>query len=144
MNDFAERFSVIVRATFCATHQIRLPDGQLEPLHGHDWQVRLIVSRPALDDIGLVADFHHVERKLRAVVRELDQKNLNDLPAFASVNPTAERVAQRIFNQLTDDGLEWLQAVFVTEAPGCTAVYERRPASNLGWSTPGTFDDERS
>ena len=48
--------------SFSAAHQLRLYDGSLEPLHGHNWQVKVTVVAAKLDSIGVVMDFHELER----------------------------------------------------------------------------------
>lgn len=118
-------YEVRVQAWFSAAHQVRLYDGQLEPLHGHDWQVEAVFRGPALDRIGVLVDFVAVQNALREVVAGLNHTNLNEAPLLAGLNPTAEHVARRVFEQLQDRlGREApLTGVWVREAPGCIAAY---------------------
>ncbi|MEM1165923.1 MAG: 6-carboxytetrahydropterin synthase [Planctomycetota bacterium] len=117
--------------TFSAAHAIVL-QGEREPLHGHDWLVTLTIERDALDEDGLVCDFHALERALGAVLDPWRNRTLNDLPPFAGgeVNPTAERVAEHIAGALTTHipPPARLVSVRVTEAVGCAAtVYPGPP-----------------
>jgi 6-pyruvoyltetrahydropterin/6-carboxytetrahydropterin synthase len=114
-------FTVTVERVFAAAHAIRMPDGKLESLHGHNWGVRVTVGRGALDATGFVVDFHDLERSLDAILSRLHNSNLNDtLP----LNPTAEHVALHIGRELLPPPGAKLRWVEVTEAPGCVARYE--------------------
>src|SRR5947209_20283616 len=89
-------FEIRTVRTFSAAHQLRLYDGSLEPLHGHNWQVQVTVAAPQLDAIGVVMDFHELERLLDEIITPMHNRHLNDLPAFAHANPSAENVALHI------------------------------------------------
>jgi len=117
-------FTVMVSAAFSATHRVPLPDGVLEPLHGHDWTVRAYFSRERLDECGMVVDFCAAETALKAIVADLHYQDLNDHPALAGAVPTAEVVAKCLFDQLARAGFPGLRRVEVTEAPGCVAAYD--------------------
>jgi 6-pyruvoyltetrahydropterin/6-carboxytetrahydropterin synthase len=93
-------FQITTTRHFSAAHQLRLYDGSLEPLHGHNWKVKVTVSAPKLDDIGVVMDFHDLERRLAKILDPLHNHNLNDLPSFKSTNPSAENVALHISERL--------------------------------------------
>ncbi len=93
-------FEIRITRTFPADHQLRLYDGSLEPLHRHDWKVQLTVSAEQLDSIGVVMDFHELERLADEVIQPMRNRRLNDLPVFAVVNPSAENVALYIARSL--------------------------------------------
>lgn len=118
-------YEVRVQAGFSAAHQVRMYDGRLEPLHGHDWEVEAVFRGPGLDRIGVLVDFVAVQEALREVVAGLDHTNLNEAPLLAGLNPTAEHVARRVFEELQGRlGAETpLVGVWVCEAPGCRAGY---------------------
>lgn len=92
-------FEVSVSGWFAAAHQLRLPDGSLEPLHGHNWHVTVTFAGPRLDECGLLLDFVALRRRLEAVLGQLHDRNLNELAAFAGRNPSAEQVAVWIAGQ---------------------------------------------
>lgn len=116
-------YYVSVEDGFSALHQLRLPDGTLEPLHGHDWRVTVRCDRPVLDAHGMVVDFEDIRQKLRAVLAPLHHGHLNQHSAFRTTPPTAEVVARWIFEALIASGLTALSCVEVAEAPGCRAGY---------------------
>src|SRR3954452_7809971 len=94
-------FDITTARTFSAAHQLRLYDGTLEPLHGHNWVVRVTVSAEKLDAIGVVMDFHELERLLDAIVSPLHNTHLNDLAAFKTLNPSTENVALHVGRSLS-------------------------------------------
>lgn len=80
-------FDITITRDFSASHQLRLYDGSLEPLHGHNWHVIVTVSAAKLDQIGVVMDFHELQRLLDEITGPMHNRHLNDLPAFDSRNP---------------------------------------------------------
>ncbi|MFQ5893966.1 MAG: 6-pyruvoyl tetrahydropterin synthase family protein [Nitrospinota bacterium] len=93
-------YEVRVRGGFPAAHQVRYTDGDLEPLHGHNWQVEVVVACQALDAAGMGIDFVEAHRALEECLRELTYTNLNDNPALAGLNPTSENLARWIYDRL--------------------------------------------
>ena len=109
------RYEIRTNRRFSASHQLRLYDGSLEGLHGHNWRVEVTVSAPRLDAIGVVMDFHELERRIDAIIGPMHNRHLNDLPAFATANPSAENVAGHIAMALAlPDGVK-LRSVQVWE-----------------------------
>jgi len=100
-----------------------MDDGSLEPLHGHNWQIRATVGRSELDNIGVVMDFHELQRRVNAIVDPMHNVNLNDLPAFQTINPSAENVALVVGRGLRFDAGVRLISVEVWETADCRAVY---------------------
>ena len=116
-------FEITTTRSFSAAHQLRLYDGSLEPLHGHNWRVRVTVSADALDAIGVVMDFHELERLVDAVVGPMHNRHLNELVAFAELNPSAENVALVIARALRLPKVVRLTSVEVWETPENSAAY---------------------
>jgi 6-pyruvoyltetrahydropterin/6-carboxytetrahydropterin synthase len=116
-------FEITTTRVFSAAHQLKLYDGSLEPLHGHNWRVKVTVSSAGLDSIGVVMDFHELERMLDAILAPLHNAHLNDTPQFASLNPSAENVAYHIGLGLAIPASVRLQSVEVWETDANSAVY---------------------
>jgi 6-pyruvoyltetrahydropterin/6-carboxytetrahydropterin synthase len=116
-------FEIATRRVFCASHQLRLYDGALEPLHGHNWEVTVAVCAASLDSIGVVMDFHELERMVDTICSPMHNRHLNELPAFARRNPSAENVAAHIGESLRLPTGVALARVDVLESPGCVATY---------------------
>ncbi|HET6251323.1 MAG TPA: 6-carboxytetrahydropterin synthase [Tepidisphaeraceae bacterium] len=116
-------FQITTTRFFSAAHQLRLYDGTLEPLHGHNWKVTITVSAGQLDAIGVVMDFHELERLADAVIGPMHNRHLNDLPAFDRLNPSAENVALHIGQSLRLGESVRLFSVEVWETDGNSAIY---------------------
>lgn len=118
-------YRVSVTGTFCAVHRLRLPDGTLEPTHGHDWKVRATFAGTQLDDAGMLVDFVEAERILKQILSELHHGDLNAAPMLSGANPSAELVARAIAGGMAA-GMprgDLLESVELEEAPGCFATY---------------------
>lgn len=122
-------YEIRVEHTFSAAHALTIGSA-VEPLHGHDWRVRVTLAGSQLDADALLCDFHTVENALRDVCKPYHNRTLNDAPPFSEgVNPSAERVAKAIADELQTrigDALAphaRIVSVSVTEAPGCEATY---------------------
>jgi 6-pyruvoyl-tetrahydropterin synthase len=122
-------FTITVGTIFTASHQLTLADGSKEPLHEHDWKVRVAVSAEQLDGTGLVMDFYELKIKIAAVLVALGGAKLEDVPYFADggINASAETVSQYIYDKLASilpDNVE-LSFVEVMEQAGCWAKYSK-------------------
>jgi 6-pyruvoyltetrahydropterin/6-carboxytetrahydropterin synthase len=123
-------YVVRVRARFEAAHHLTSYRGVVEPVHGHSWQVEAALAAAGLDGEGMACDFVEVQAALRELTAALDHADLNAVPPFDQLSPTAERVAAWFFA-----GLEArlrlspaaLTEVTVWEGPDCSATY--RPAA---------------
>jgi 6-pyruvoyltetrahydropterin/6-carboxytetrahydropterin synthase len=90
-------FELTVEVSFSAAHCIRGHPGRCAQLHGHNYRVVVTVSSERLNEQGLVVDFAELKRICQEVVDPLDHTLLNDLPAFATANPTAEALARHVY-----------------------------------------------
>ena len=120
-------YEITVSKTFAAAHAIRLPDGSIEPVHGHNWSVDVTVASRELDGIETVMDFHVLEKTIDGLMARVNNRHLNEVAPFidCKVNPTAERVAWWIGTEVArtlPKGVS-LVSVRVGEAPGCAATY---------------------
>jgi 6-pyruvoyltetrahydropterin/6-carboxytetrahydropterin synthase len=116
-------FDITTTRDFSAAHAIRLYDGSIEPLHGHNWRISVTVSADKLDSIGVVMDFHELRRLVDEVVGPMHNRSLNELPAFANLNPTTENVAMVVARSLKlPEGVR-LTEIKVFETWDCSATY---------------------
>jgi 6-pyruvoyltetrahydropterin/6-carboxytetrahydropterin synthase len=116
-------FEITVVREFSASHQLRLYDGSLEPLHGHNWRVLVTVAAPRLDRIGVVMDFHELQRMVDEIIRPMHNRHLNDVPTLGVRNPSAENVAAFIAESLRLSEQVKLVCVEVRETDDCRAVW---------------------
>jgi 6-pyruvoyltetrahydropterin/6-carboxytetrahydropterin synthase len=72
--------------------------------HGHNYELEISVEGDVDPVTGFVVDLGEVKRVAEAaVLSALDHKNLNlDVPAFATLNPTAENIVVVIWGMLAD------------------------------------------
>jgi len=94
-------FEVTTTREFSASHQLRLYDGSTEPLHGHNWRVKVTAGSDGLDEIGVVMDFHELSGQLEKIIGRLHNGNLNATPPFDAINPSAENVAAYVARSLS-------------------------------------------
>ncbi len=94
-------FELKVKTHFAGAHQLTMVGQKCENLHGHNWHVEVCVRGESLNAAGVLADFGDIKKAVRQVVdKELDHKYLNELPAFKGVQPTSERIAVYIAQQV--------------------------------------------
>ena len=115
-------FQIAVTRRFSASHQLRLYDGALEPLHGHNWVLRVTVGATQLDGIGVVMDFHELERLVDAIIEPMRDRHLNDLAPFAAANPSAENIGRHVGAAIGLPAGIALASVEVWETPDNLAV----------------------
>jgi 6-pyruvoyltetrahydropterin/6-carboxytetrahydropterin synthase len=94
------RFTVFKETDFAAAHFLREYRNQCENLHGHNYRVRVYVGADELDSTGMVIDFVKLKSAMMEVVRRFDHHNINEVPPFDLLNPTAEHVARYIAEEV--------------------------------------------
>ncbi|KUL38664.1 6-pyruvoyl tetrahydropterin synthase [Streptomyces sp. NRRL F-4489] len=129
-------FSITVRDHLMVAHSFRgAGSGPGQRLHGATFVVDAAFRRPALDDDNIVVDRALAAQELGAVIAELNYRNLDDDPAFAGANTSAEALAKVIADRLADRatagrlgaGARDLAGITVTlhDSPMAWASYER-------------------
>ena len=117
-------FEITTTRFFSAAHALRLYDGSLEPVHGHNWRVKVTVAAGKLDAIGVVMDFHDLERLVDAIISPMHNRHLNEVEPFVrELNPSAENVALHVGRSLRLAGDVRLLSVEVWETDTNSAVY---------------------
>ena len=92
-------FAVSTEVEFAAAHALAGYAGPCEKLHGHNYRVRLIVTAPELDGVGMVMDFAELKRVLKDITAPLDHQNLNEIAPFDRLNSTAEHLARHLYEE---------------------------------------------
>jgi 6-pyruvoyl-tetrahydropterin synthase len=94
-------FSLCVRDHVMIAHSFRGEVfGPAQRLHGATYVVDLEFRRPSLDADNLVVDIGLASKALRAVLAELDYRNLDEHPALHGQNTTTEFLARWVFDQM--------------------------------------------
>jgi 6-pyruvoyltetrahydropterin/6-carboxytetrahydropterin synthase len=125
-NAMAGVFEVYVKGHFSAAHSLRGYEGDCARVHGHNWIVEVFVRCLELNELGIGIDFHDIKTAVKEVLAGIDHCDLNDLPAFASQNPTSENVARLLYKELSeklDTRNIRVSRVKVSETPGAGASY---------------------
>ena len=129
-------FAVTVRDHVMIAHSFRGEVfGPAQRLHGATYVVDATFRRPELDADGLVVDIGRATAQLRAVLADLDYRNLDEQPEFAGVNTSTEFLARVVADRLADrvaagelgEGALGLTGLVVTlhESHVAWASYER-------------------
>ena len=119
-------FEVGVVGHFTAQHHLVGDFGPASLPHSHDYRVEASVTGLALRPDGTLFDITILQNALSAVITELREGDLNEIPALADPNPTAEVVARFFFKRLktmlSHEGLRTLE-IRVWESPDAYASY---------------------
>jgi 6-pyruvoyl-tetrahydropterin synthase len=129
-------FSVTVRDHMMIAHSLRGETfGPAQGLHGATYVIDATFRRAELDADGIVVDIGRAAEELRAVVSELNYRNLDDEPSLAGMNTTTEALARLIADRLAErahagalgDSARGLDGLVVTlhESHIASAAYER-------------------
>ena len=94
-------YSVCVRDHIMVAHSFRGDVfGPAQALHGATFVVDVEFRRPDLDEDNIVVDIGRAGEALRAVLADLNYRNLDDVPAFNGVNTTTEFLSKKIFDAM--------------------------------------------
>lgn len=129
-------FGLTVRDHMMVAHSLRGEGfGPAQRLHGATYVIDVTFRRADLDADGIVVELVRAAEELRAVVSELNYRNLDDEPALAGINTTTEVLARLIADRLAEraqagalgDAGRSLDGLVVTlhESPIASATYER-------------------
>jgi 6-pyruvoyl-tetrahydropterin synthase len=129
-------FSVTVRDHMMVAHSLRGDVfGPAQRLHGATYVVDASFRRRNLGTEGIVVDIGRATEELRAVLADLNYRNLDDEPAFEGLNTSTEALAQVIADRLAErvqrgalgDAAQELESLSVTlhESHVAWASYER-------------------
>jgi 6-pyruvoyltetrahydropterin/6-carboxytetrahydropterin synthase len=88
-------YVLAVQRDFVAQHYLIGGDwGPENQKHSHHYRVELQLQGETLDQHGYLVDIVDVEAHLDRLVAEYRDQTLNDLPAFAGLNPSIEHFSR--------------------------------------------------
>jgi 6-pyruvoyltetrahydropterin/6-carboxytetrahydropterin synthase len=123
-------FTITKRFAFSASHVLDTlgPDHPCARLHGHNYEVEVVLARSELDAHGFVVDYGVLDAVKRFVDATLDHRHLNDvLPG----PPSSEHLAWWLYEwakgNLPAEAAAALSAVRVSETPRTWAEYRPGP-----------------
>ena len=126
MVQYGPMFEITKKASFSAAHFLRGYNGPCARLHGHNWTVEVVIRAAELDSMGMLVDFMDLGAALNVLLEMVDHHNLNELPPFATINPTSENLARWFHDELTERLKPFNAAphlVRIWELPDCSAAY---------------------
>jgi len=96
-------YSTTVLTDFVAQHYLTVPDpGPEGEPHSHHYEVQLRFRGPELNEYDYLVDIDDAQAALADIEDRYRDAMLNDRPEFEGHNPSVERFARVIFEQVTD------------------------------------------
>ena len=94
-------YAVEVRDRIMIAHSFRGEMfGPAQALHGATFVIDAAFLAEALDPNGVVIDIGRAHEVLRAIVKDLNYRNLDDIPEFGGFNTTTVFLTRYIFDRL--------------------------------------------
>jgi len=134
-------FRVTREINFCYGHRLLNYDGKCRHLHGHNGKAVISLESEQLDERGMVLDFSRIKEVVGGWIDAcLDHRMIlhRDDPALprlrelgeplyvTDANPTAEHIAQLIFDYTASQGFPVCE-VRLWETPSSFATYRPEP-----------------
>lgn len=125
-------YTLTVRDHFMIAHSFAGERfGPARKLHGATYVVDAEFRRPALDPDGLVVDIGKAAEALKAVLAEINYRNLDDLEAFRGRNTTTEFLAEWVWRRLAE---AIAAGRLGDDARGLTGLKVTLAESHLAWA----------
>lgn len=125
-------FSVAVRDHVMIAHSFKGDVfGPAQRLHGATYVVDAEWFASELDAHGLVVDIGRAQAALRAILAELDYRNLDALPRFQGQNTTTEFMCHAIWSDLRAR----VVAGELGRSAGLTRLRIKLGESHVAWAT---------
>ena len=105
----ADLYTVTKTFKFSAAHVLELLqdfDHPCSRLHGHNYEVAVVLAAPGLDDVGFVADTKRLDFFGHFVDRCLDHRNLNEAIPELGGQTTGENLAAYFYNWILGNAPE--------------------------------------
>jgi 6-pyruvoyltetrahydropterin/6-carboxytetrahydropterin synthase len=93
-------YELRVITRFAAAHQLTMVGSKCENLHGHNWKIEVVLAGNRLNGAGVLMDFGDIKACLREIIGRLDHQFLNQLPIFSGRQPSSERIAAFVAEDL--------------------------------------------
>ena len=121
-------YQITIETHFSSAHRLIDYNGECERLHGHNWNVKIIVASEVLDHLGMVMDFRDLKANTKLLIDKFDHQYLNEIPPFTEINPTTENIAKYLYDELSktiNTELIKVSMVEIWESPTCSASYTK-------------------
>ena len=121
-------FVLKIVTDFASAHSLRDYPGDCSRLHGHNWQVEVLVESEVLNDVGIAIDFREIKKQTKVVSKRLDHQYLIEIEPFDKLNPTAENIAKYFFEEvgkLINNKDVSVKEVVIWETPRASVAYSQ-------------------
>jgi 6-pyruvoyltetrahydropterin/6-carboxytetrahydropterin synthase len=122
-------YTIRKRYAFSASHVLNgLPEEHpCGRLHGHNYEVEVVCGGDRLDERAFVIDYREIDAAVKPIIEDLDHHHLNDSALLDGAQPSAERLACALFEEVAlamgPAASRTLRAVLVSETPKTWAEY---------------------
>lgn len=127
-------YTLAVKRDFVGQHFLIGGDwGPENDWHSHHYAVEVQLEGAELNQHGYLVDIVDVELHLNAMVANYKDKTLNDLPAFAGLNPSIEHFTRIFCNELVErinEGNLLAVTIIIWENDIAWASYRQELATN--------------
>jgi 6-pyruvoyltetrahydropterin/6-carboxytetrahydropterin synthase len=115
-------YAIAKTFVFSASHVIGglPPDHPCARLHGHNYEVMVVLQSPSVDSVGFVRDYHELSALRDFINSTLDHKHLNDV--LGHDRTTSEVISKWLYDWCKARWPE-VTAVRVSETPRVWAEY---------------------
>ena len=122
-------FRIKVFSNISGAHHLREYKGKCEKLHGHNWKVEVFFEGKELNSEGMLLDFKDAKKIVKKITKKLDHENINEVPPFDKLNPTAENIARFIFGEVQKElkdyfGIQTGKVIVWETDTNCAEYYE--------------------
>jgi len=122
-------YTIQSQVEISSAHSLRGYDGDCARVHGHNWKIVAEIQATKLNNIGICLDFKDIKSALKEIAGILDHQNINEIPPFDTINPTAENIAawfyEKLSEQINDDDVK-VQSVTIWETDRCSVKYSEQ------------------
>jgi 6-pyruvoyltetrahydropterin/6-carboxytetrahydropterin synthase len=95
-------YQLALTRDFVAQHYLIGGDwGAENSKHSHAYKVEVLLGGTVLNQHGYLVDIVELERTLTQVIAQFRDRTLNDLAPFAGLNPSLERFARILYEELS-------------------------------------------
>lgn len=132
-----DRYRLQVKDHFDAAHFLKDYPGKCARVHGHRWDVEVVIEGTKLGTLNMLIDFTVVKKIMKNLINEiLDHYTLNE--TLAVEQPTAEYIAKWFYEHFekdlqvaTEGSVDFrLSRVCIWESPECCIKYYRTKDNN--------------
>lgn len=97
-----------------SSHYLRDYCGKCSSQHGHSWFIEVWIKgeKEDIDEVGILFDFGNIKK----IKDKYDHKLINEIYPFTIINPTAENLAEQIYEELKEiKSLEYKVRIYETK-----------------------------